>query len=120
MRRLALITAAVAALLLAQERTPKPKYDPDALPSAEIACGRLTKRERESRCHCMRHRLEARKAEEQRCLASGGSREAVLECVAAIRLCELPVVDAEQATRENMPEQCKRSCSLAKCRCCHS
>lgn len=117
---------------LAQRRptTPKPKpapkaevYDPDKLPPGEVACGRLSST-KSAPCHCMKHRVEIRDKEQAKCLELV-DRKARIECASKINPCPA-VVDAEQANWSldeegaPMPAQCRRSCKLARCECCHS
>ena len=110
---------------------PKPKpapkaaevYDPDKLPPGEVACGRLSST-KSAPCECMKHRVKIRDEQQAKCLELVG-RKARIECSLKINPCPA-VIDQEQswtATDEQgapMPAQCRRSCKLARCECCHS
>lgn len=110
--------------LLAQNTPPSvpkpPKYDPDNLGPGEVACGRASS-VKSPPCACMKARMAKQKIERDKCLAIFDDKKR-MQCYVNIPRC-MPVIDAEHSYDENqqeMPVECKRTCSKAKCECCHS
>ncbi len=98
-------------------------YDPDKLPPGEVACGRIGSTKAPP-CQCVKHRMKKVDEEHEKCMQIV-DRKARMECGLKIDPCP-PVIDREQSWThyddkgEPMPEQCSRSCKLARCECCHS
>ena len=94
----------------------------------EIACGREDRGAEPHPCDCMKHRLAAAAKAPERCMTILDDK-ARLQCGLQAEACNMPVVDADAfrvAVGEDgeppkgMTQQCTRSCSRAKCRCCHT
>lgn len=108
---------------------PKPKpdeYDPDKLGPAERACGRPGSK-RSQPCQCRRIREEKAEKELRACAERFPlDRAARMACQKAVPEChEIQVRDSEHwYTNEDsdaaMPIECSRSCSKARCECCHT
>lgn len=135
MRRVWLV---VAALLVMAQAPPRPKglkraperpkverpqverYDPENLGPGEAACGRIGSK-RAGPCGCMKHRLAIREREHAACDRLAGEER--IRCHMAVDPCPV-VADAEYTQYneqgERMPALCKRTCTRARCECCHS
>lgn len=106
------------------------QYDPERLAPGEIACGRAKGRA-STPCACMKYRAEAAQKRFELCQAIDDKKQR-RECTLAAEACSIAVVDGDMnydaATRNlshpagwgKMPQQCKRSCTKARCECCHS
>lgn len=118
-----LVLVSACFLLLGQTSSrKKDPYDPDKLPPHEVACGRKGS-VKSTPCKCMRIRIE--KAEKLRltCELIKDDKKR-MECNLNAEACNVQVLDAEHAayseTDEPMPVECSRSCTKARCECCHS
>lgn len=107
------------------------RYDPEKLLQGEIACGR-SKGRASTPCDCMKHRMAEADKRFQVCQMID-DKKLKRECVLAADACAIKPVDGDlaynAATRNmvhedpnwgKMPQQCKRSCTRARCECCHS
>lgn len=105
----------------AKKKAPKDDYDPDKLPPGEIACGRLGSKSAPP-CQCMKHRIQIQDDAIAKCDEINDRKER-LTCLGKVPACP-DVRDAEgihyNDLGQPMAAQCKRSCRLARCECCHS
>ncbi len=92
----------------------------DGITTGEISCGRDDhKKPKEHRCQCLKARLEAVKQAREKCLLIE-DKEKRFACYRETPEChDVEVVERENNPK-NMPIQCKRYCSVAKCTCCVS
>lgn len=100
------------------------KYDPDTLPPGEVACGRVGSK-RAPPCKCVQHRQKVIEEALEKCkyISDRDSRMACFKTT--VPACEdVKVMDSESWVYndqgERMAPQCKRTCSKARCECCHS
>lgn len=97
------------------------RYDPENLGSSEVACGRIGSKKAPP-CGCMKHRIAIRDEAVQKCDFIE-DRQKRMECFIAVPQCP-DVTDrdhpAHDAAGNQMPPQCKRWCSKARCECCTS
>lgn len=105
-------------------RPPKDDYDPDTLPPYEKACGRIGAKNAVP-CECMKHRLKVSDEARDKCMLIE-DRQKRIECGLAADPCSVAVVDSDPKSNQYgadgtlMPAHCKRSCTKARCECCHS
>jgi hypothetical protein len=114
----------VLTLLLFSQQTPRGKkddYDPDKLNPGEVACGREGSK-KSAPCTCAKERHKKIAEMYEQCdLNFAGDKAKYRECVSKIPECwDMKVVDEDEARRTDMPAQCKRSCTRARCECCKS
>ncbi len=101
-------------------------YDPDKLGPSEVACGRPSSK-KSPPCECVRHRMAKVVEERKKCSLIDDFRKS-LECASAIDACTVKIIDSESfwggvmwGTKDKeMAPQCKRTCSKARCECCHT
>lgn len=114
---------AVLLVMAAFGQKDKPKeapYDPDKLAPGEVACGRPSKRSAPCKCREIREKLVDDAQNTCRILHSN-NKEKRIECIVNVNPCPA-VIDHDNRWKdgEAMPIQCSRSCTKARCECCHS
>lgn len=106
---------------------PKEVYNPDTLPSYEVACGRQGAKNA-APCHCVKEKMKVQDEAFAKCDFILDKKER-MECLSKVPECRdikvADVDDARRSTWENdgknaMPAKCLRSCSKARCECCTS
>lgn len=97
----------------------KDTYDPDKLRPGEIACGRMGAKNA-APCSCMRTRFQKSQAAIKVCynITDDEKRGACLD--QAGKACSVEVTDVDAAMGNDMPIECKRSCTKSRCECCRT